>query len=409
MNRRRFIKASAAGLGAAWAAGAVRSARGREEGDFAALEEHSRLEVVPGEEYVRASAPDWLLEPAEFKARVYRTGRANEITLANGLIRRTWRLRPNAATVGFDNLMTGASILRAVRPEAYVQFEWQPETPVGGLLGQPDGAYLTPEWLEQMTADPKAFRCSGFRVGKTEERFPWQRTRFSGDQPWPPPGASLTLRFAAGDGGPSGITVLVHYEMFDGLPLLSKWLTLRNGSGKRLRLNRFVNEVLAAVEYSSTVGEGEGHVPNMLVESDYEFGGDIDAGANHTAHWKADPSYTSQVNYDLQTPCLLEVYPPSGPEVDIAPGESLDTYRTFELVYDSTERERKGLAVRRMYRAIAPWVTENPLFFHLTRDRPDEVRGGIDQAAEAGFEMVIISFGTHFDPTQYESRLCAGD
>jgi hypothetical protein len=119
--------------------------------------------------------------------------------MTNGLIRRTWRLRPNAATVGFDNLMTGASILRAVKPEAYVKLDWQAETPVGGLLGQPDCADLQPEWLEQMTADPKAFRCTGFRIGKTKERFPWKRTRFSGDQPWPPPGASLTLRFEPGD------------------------------------------------------------------------------------------------------------------------------------------------------------------------------------------------------------------
>ena len=113
--------------------------------------------------------------------------------MTNGLIRRTWRLRPNAATVSFDNLMTGASILRAVKPEAYLKLDWQAETAVGGLLGQPDGAYLKPDWLEQMTADPKAFRCTGFSAGKTKERFPWKRTPFSGDQPWPPSGAALSL------------------------------------------------------------------------------------------------------------------------------------------------------------------------------------------------------------------------
>jgi hypothetical protein len=403
MDRRRFMGVSVAGLGAAWAAEAVGSGRGGGESDFAALEESAHLALLPHGQFVRPSAADWLIAPEGFKAGVYRTNAANEIALSNGLVRRTWRLRPNAATVGFDNLMTGASILRAVKPEAYVQLDWQAETAVGGLEGQPDGAYLDPQWLEQMRAEAKAFRCTGFRTGKTAERFAWKRTPFSGIQPWPPPGASLTLRFEAGEQGPAGITILVHYEMFDGIPVLAKWLSIENHTGRRVRLNRFVNEVLAAVEYASTVGEGEGNYPNILIESDYEFGGDIAANANHTAHWKADPSYTSQVNYELETPCLLEVYPPSGPEVDILPGESLETYRTFELVYDTTERERKGLEVRRMYRTLAPWVTENPLFFHVTRDRPAEVRRAIDQAADVGFEMVIISFGTHFDPTNINS------
>jgi hypothetical protein len=198
------------------------------------------------------------------------------------------------------------------------------------LLGQPDNAYLNPEWLDQMTRDPKAFHCTGFSVGETRERFPWKRTPLSGDQPWPPPGTSLTLRFEAGQEGPSGITVLVHYEMFDGIPLLSKWITIQNQSGKRVRINRFVNEVLAVVEYGDGIAEGGANYSNVYVESDYEFGGDVNSGANHTVHWVADPTYTSQVNYNLQTPCLLQVYPPIGPELDILAGESFESYRTFE-------------------------------------------------------------------------------
>jgi hypothetical protein len=42
--------------------------------------------------------------------------------------------------------------------------------------------------------------------------------------------------------------------------------------------------------------------------------------------------------------------------MDIAPGESLDTFRVFELIHDSSERERQGMAVRRMYRTLAPWA-----------------------------------------------------
>ena len=241
------MTASVAGLSAAWTAVSICGASGQEVGDFSPLDDAARLPALSQDEYVKAPASDWLIQPSGFQAGAYRTSHPNEIALTNGLIRRAWRLRPNAATVGFDNLMTGASILRAVKPEAYVKLDWQSETPVGGLVGQPDGAFLKPEWLDRMTADPSAFRCTGFHIGRTKERFPWKRTRFSGVQPWPPPGESLTLRFDPGELGMPGITVFVHYEMLDGIPLLSKWVTIHNQSGRRVRLNRFVNEVLAAV------------------------------------------------------------------------------------------------------------------------------------------------------------------
>jgi len=56
-----------------------------------------------------------------------------------------------------------------------------------------------------------------------------------------------------------------------------------------------------------------------------------------------------------------------------------------------------GLAQRRMYRTLAPWVTENPLLFHCTKSDTASVKGAIDQAAAVGFEMVILSFGSGFD------------
>jgi hypothetical protein len=67
------------------------------------------------------------------------------------------------------------------------------------------------------------------------------------------------------------------------------------------------------------------------------------------------------------------------------------------LVYDTTERERRGLALRRMMRTVAPWVTENPIMMHVTSSDPAVVRLAIDQCAEVGFEMAIISFWSGFD------------
>ncbi len=398
MDRREFMASSLTGLGVAWAQGPNSSAKLQQSEGFASLDDSARLPALPGDKNLNSVSTDWLVTPFPQMTVICRTTHKDEIAMSNGLIRRSWRLRPNAATVGFDNLMTGSAILRAVKPEAYVELDWQ-ELTVGGLKGQKDYAYLTPEWVDQMTVDPRAMRCSGFKTGKTEARFAWKRTRFSGNQPWPPPGAALTFRYEPTDKKLAGITVFVHYEMYDGIPLLSKWLSIHNSSSSRVRLNRFTNEVLAAVEYESATNSGRWHNPNIHVESDYEFGGGINSETcNHTAHWVPDPDYTTQVNYNLETPCLLLVHPLLGPDIDILPGKTFESYRTYELVYDITDRERKGLALRRMYRTIAPWATENPIFMHVTSEKPEAVKSAIDQAAEVGFEMVIISFGTGFDP-----------
>jgi hypothetical protein len=114
------------------------------------------------------------------------------------------------------------------------------------------------------------------------------------------------------------------------------------------------------------------------------------------------------VSYLLATPCLLECSPPIGPEVEIKPGESFDSFRVFELVHDSTDRERRGLAVRRAYRALAPWVEENPILMHVRDATPDAVKTAIDQCAEVGFEMVIMTFWSGFDIENENPQYLAG-
>ena len=348
----------------------------------------------PGD--LKAVEADWLVVPAQRRSMVSRTGDGKEIILHNGLIARRFRLAPNAATVGYDNLMTGAAILRGIKPEAMVQIDGT-KYAVGGLLGQPEYAYLRREWLDTMTSDPGAFRFVGLETGAAEPRFAWKRKRYCPEAAWPPRGVSLTLHFAPPEGKLPGVVLTVHYEMYDGIPLLCKWLTVVNRGEKPVTVNTFVSEILAAVEYQSDVElPDRWEFPNVLVESDYAFHGMSAGGANKTTHWVPDPQYASQVNYRRQTPVMLESRPPIGPDAVIAPGDSFETFRTFELVYDSTERERKGLAQRRMYRTVAPWAMENPILMHVRRADPASVRLAIDQSAEVGFEMVIMTFGSGF-------------
>jgi len=349
---------------------------------------------------------DWLVTSVRVKAGVCRGSRPHEIVMANGLVRRTWRLAPNAASVALDNLLTDESLLRSVRPEALVELDGV-QYALGGLEGQRVHNYLDPRRLDSMTANPAAFRFTSFRVGKTTERFPWKKRLawMPQDLPWPPPGTSLTLSFTpppTATPAVSRIRVDVHYEMYDGLPLLSKWIIVKNTGEKAVRLQTFVSEILAVVEPESVVDPTPvWQTPNIAVETDYTFGGM--SGPNHGAavHWEADPLYGTQVNYDLKTPCLLQCRPPRGPDQVIQPGGCFASFRTFEMPYDSTDRERRGLAVRRMYRTVAPWVTENPVLMHVRRADPASVRLAVDQCADVGFELMIMTFGSGFE---FESR-----
>jgi hypothetical protein len=303
--------------------------------------------------------------------------------------------------------MTGESILRAVEPEARLTIDGKP-IDIGGLVGQPDHAYLNPAWIDRMTAAPAAATMSAYRVGKTAERFAWKRVRHAeAGRAWPPPGVSLEFDFNGG-ALPGGVVVTVHYELFDGIPLLSKWVTVANNTGREIRLNRFTSELLAAVEGNSVVDSNKAwRSPNIHVESDYAFGGSIPGPGDKTTHWVADPEYATQVNYDRKTPCLLESSPPIGPDAAIAPASAFSTFRTFELLYDSTDRERQGLAVRRMYRTIAPWVTENPIMLHLTSSKPADIRRAIGQCKAVGFEMIILSFGSGLNMESTEEKYLA--
>lgn len=356
-----------------------------------------RVMDLPLQRAVSTPKGDWLLRAPDVKASVSRSADGSEVHLDNGLIGRVFRLSPNVACTAFDNHRTGRNLLRSVRPEATLDIDGN-HYAVGGLVGQPDLAYLTPEWLERMPADPGAFRYTGLTVGKTSARFPYnarqKRSRRASELPWPPPGVSLTLHFAPPAGLLTGVRVDVHYEMYDGLPLLAKWLTVHNDGAKSVRLNRFVAETLGTVEREGLPESSQWEAPNLTVVTDYAFDGMTVIGSNKTVFWVADPNFSTQVNYELKTPCVLEVRPPLGPDVDIAPGRSLDTFRVFELAHDSTDQERRGLGIRRLFRTLAPWCADNPLMLHLTSTDPKVVRNAIDQCAEVGFELVIFSFGS---------------
>jgi hypothetical protein len=350
---------------------------------------------------------DWLINRESFHTTFSASEEADTIELSNGLIRRVWKISPNAATVALDNLMTGESMLRSVRPEAKVNLDGH-SLAIGGLSGQANHAYLTPEWLSQMKSWPDSFEFIGYETGTPEERIPWKRVRHHApDAQWPPKGISLKLHFRfpiqklSDSELPQwlqNMQITVCYEMYDGIPALSKWLVINNNDAKPHDVEKFTAEILAIVPYEDPVEFREGvaiQSPNLHVETDYAFGGfSIKNSTRFSVHWKPDPLFDTQVNYLKQNPCLLEISPLLGPDQTLKPKGNFESFRVFEMVYDTTERYRKGLALRKLYRTIAPWVTENPLILHLTTSNENKIKEAIDQAADCGFEIVNLSFGS---------------
>jgi hypothetical protein len=353
-----------------------------------------KLPEAPQHELMRDR--DWLIDDTNCQAGIYRTPDRTALVLDNGLVRRVIRITPNAATVAVDDLSSGASLLRSVRPEAEITIDGK-ACNVGGLVGQPDQAYLTPTWAAKLTADPQAFAYSSFEISTPEKPFEWKRVRHADDRPWPPKGVALLLNFQSSDPALAGTKVTVRHEIYDGVPVLAKSVTVTNGTSRSLNIDALTVELLAAVEGESAVDSrdpGEWRHPPIEVLSDYMFHGMDAATANRIARWESDPTYSTQVSYALQTPCLLVCKPPLGPARQLQPGESLTSFRVFLVVQDSTDRERQGLTMRRAWRTLAPWTTENPLMMHVTSSNSKAFREAVDQCAEVGFEMIIYTFGS---------------
>ena len=550
---------------------------------------------------------DWLVNPAPFKAKITENPARHELTLENGLVRRTFRLAPNAATVDYRNLVSGEQMLRATGPEAMVKIDGA-QYDIGGLEGQPCLNFLKAAWLDSLRTAPGAYQFSGWKEEPLAARFPWKKRPewLARDYPWPAPGKVVTLSFIppaaassvklagkclfedtfipkldaswkthasplnprssfsnegkageiytspetavyaerawpadavaaevtvdAGDddltnvwgpglalvtpegnvafvlrpnqalcdingqplggkldrsrpvtlrvrlqgtnvlceasqdgakfatigtaqcpavptairvgrvgrGGdgkddpvwaeknketllrchvtrvaifgpePAGAppppreglpNIQVHYAIYDGIPLIEKWLTVRNTTARPIQIDRTLVETLHIQENeSSTEPNPRWEASSLYVETDYACMNMTAKGANQYAvHFKSDPAYDTQINYECKTPCLLEVEPEFGPAVELAPGAELASIRVFELFRDSDQRERRGLAQRRMYRVIAPWTQENPVIVHLISSDPTAIRRIVDQATEVGVEMIILSFGSGLD------------
>ena len=327
--------------------------------------------------------PDWLVTKIATPTKLVDLG-DNKIRLTNGLISRDFVTTPDFATVNFYSHEKQMSLLRAISPESVITIDGLIYN-VGGLNTSIPRAYLNRSALAlDSHLDMGAFHFVSYETTTPVAPFPYSPRRGAPkDIVWPPAGLRLDVFFKAPFWAPlyhQQVTVTVHYEMYDGAPLLAKWVTITGLPAIRDKVEVFVNSVEYLAVNWQWANQGYGW---LFIENDVP----------HTVvRWETDPAQGSMPgSFEGVVTCS---YPQSG-LVPLADG--FESFHVHELVIGSSDPERYGLAIRRKLRLLAPHTQENPIFFHMVKPDSKSVHAVIDQMADVGFEMMIYSFGSGFD------------
>jgi hypothetical protein len=210
------------------------------------------------------TAGDWLLQrPSDYPpAVVHQQAVADSVlTLGNTLVERSFTTTPDFACVSFRSLLTAppTEILRAVGPEALVTLDGVAYH-IGGLVLPPNvtgancsathcpdaarrGIFTDPATLQTLRRNDSSWHYVSHTIDtELTKHFEWTPgTRHSPtDVSWPPKGTALHVCFEAPASSPTlhkKLQVTVHYEITQGAPIVTKWLTVspRPGVPHQLR------------------------------------------------------------------------------------------------------------------------------------------------------------------------------
>lgn len=393
--------------------------RHAEQGAFIAALAREQLGVtVVSKLNPQPFAGDWLVTPprqaVEMQIEPAADRQSARLALGNGLISRSFYVGRNLACFSYRNLRHRAEFIRAVKPEMRVKLDgvW---FEVGGLVGQPERSYLVESWLPEMRDSANQFHFVGVTTAPPSERHPWKPKFNAPALPWPPRGLRVSMHYAppAAAGAPlQKLQLTVHYEMYEGLPVLAKSFTLENRGAAPVSVDEIETELLAVPQ---------DQVGNIHAESDYSFHlanhapDDCHAGGDHsqairwdaplyragrtTTDWRVDPEHDSWAHPTaIEDKLLGHAFRnlmvsriPNGPAQVVAPGQRFESHLTFEQLFDSSDRERRSLGVRRMYRTLCPQVNESLLAAGSPSHDPAIIKHLLDQMGEMGFESYVIT------------------
>lgn len=332
---------------------------------------------------------------------------------------------------------------------------WQPTNP--GPRPTPEQLFSTCTYLNRTqpsNADPMpnatAFQYVSHSSGPIQAPFNYTHARHSDSSvPWPPKGLHLAVKFAAPANSPAAIrsvTVTVHYEILQGIPAMTKWVEVSRpfnllgdiSIGGAVVETLRVNDNYAGTSYALADGwRGSTGQPLLYAEVDTAYGAACSWGTRMERTYNSNPYLVCAYSPgpSTQPRCHpdahpAEVCPGSGvscpqcgqpecacPAISVplrvslkdasssyfhprsAGDESDYSFSSFKvrlLLLDTTEQERRGLSLRRLTKLTQPWITENPLFTHLTDTSEAGIKQAVEDARAVGIEMIIQSFGTSF-------------
>jgi len=354
---------------------------------------------------------DWLIKSINEPCRLLVQKSADQLTstfrITNGLLSRTFYVSENIACVSYKNHSNNAEYLRAIKPEARLLMDsvWYD---IGGLKGQPEKSYLLESWYPQLENKVQSFVLQKVETGQPVERYPWKPKFNSIQTEWPAKGLRVTMTYRPSELTPEvkDIEVKINYEIYQGLPVMTKWLEVVNRSDKKITINEMECEVLAV---------NQDQINRTHVESDFSFAlvnANLKGSAlmhykgipkpyqvgESTTKWIVDEEYNTWASQNQAEDNFLG-FPhrnqlvsrtPMGPNIAVDKENPFKSFVTFELLQDNDDRERKSLAQRRMYKKLAPQTTESLITGGITSHDPVKLKSFIDQMSELGMERLDI-------------------
>lgn len=322
------------------------------------------------------------------------------VIMTNGLVERVFDLDQNFLTVGYKNLYTDISLLDEDNLQSDVRITLNDKYEDG----ESDTDY--PCYIGGVDDSLPVFQYVDYSVeNSTEEPYHWEyderiSPEFMKDTPWPAEGKALVVNYEAPDNiDPlyAGVKVQVRYEIYDGIPAISKTVNVTNEGVNDVIVHRMSTEVLPS---------SEGLKDALYMDSDMNMGNnnhDRNNGQHVFKEWQGgeDGDGLLLSSYAVSTANQSNLFGMDsrnfGPNYRLGQGESFTSYKLYEMFHSSSYFEWQNLEIKKIYRVLFPQTQDAPLIYHCISSDPGTLRTAIDQAYNAGFNMVLMSFGSGID------------
>lgn len=209
--------------------------------------------TLPKHLFVTASTTSdyWVIHPVTTESLID-TSTEGLITLSNGLVERTINISEQigGVTTSFRNLYKDWELLDHTEKEGILTLDGTSYS-IGGTTGQ-------------------RFTYSYYTEELIEKEFNWSpKPYITHANPWPALGKQVVLVYTPSSDMPTGyqnLTVEVKYEIYQGIPVIGKRITMKNNGTQSVRVNGYTNDVLAV---KSELKD------KLYVENTYNGGSDL--------------------------------------------------------------------------------------------------------------------------------------